>query len=152
MTRIFRPTWATLIWLALILIPVQFYLAGHGAFEFHNASSAAREDAWGAHAAVGTLIGLFVLLALLAAFAARLPRRLLTMTGVLFVLMLVQMVLAGFGDSSSTRWFAALHPVNALILTGVTIMLAVRARPFLPIARLRPQEDRIAEVSPAGVA
>jgi hypothetical protein len=132
MARIFRPVWAILTWLVILMIPVQFYLAGHGAFAFHDAAASAREDAWGAHALVGTLIGVAVLLALLAGFAARLPRRLLGLTGLLVVLMLVQMVLAGFGDSASTRWLAAVHPVNALILTGVAIMLVIRARAYLP--------------------
>jgi hypothetical protein len=134
MTRAFRSIWALLTWLVVIMIPVQFYLAGQGAFAFHDAAASAREDAWGAHAIFGTLIGLAVLLALLSGLAARLPRRLLGLTGLLFVLMLVQMVLAGFGDSSSTRWLAAVHPVNALILTGVAIMLVIRSRAYLPRA------------------
>lgn len=132
MTRIFRPIWAILTWLVVLMIPVQFYLAGRGAFAFHQAARSAREDAWAAHAIFGTLIGLVVLLALLTALAARLPRRILGLTGLLFVLMLVQMVLAGFGDSASTRWLAAVHPMNALFLTGIAIMLAVRARAYLP--------------------
>ncbi len=134
MARIFRPVWAILTWLVVLMIPIQFYLAGQGAFAFHDAAASARDDAWGAHAMFGTLIGLAVLLALLAGLAARLPRRLLGLTGLLFVLMLVQMVLAGFGDSSSTRWLAAVHPVNALLLTGVAIMLVIRSRAYLPRA------------------
>jgi hypothetical protein len=132
MTRVFRPIWAVLIWLVVLMIPVQFYLAGRGAFAFHQAAASARDDAWAAHAIFGTLMGLVVLLALLAGLAARLPRRLLGLTGVLFVLMLVQMVLAGFGDDSSTRWLAAAHPANALLLTGVAVMLAARSRVYLP--------------------
>lgn len=134
MTRVLQSIWALLTWLVVLMIPVQFYLAGQGAFAFHDAAAAARDDAWGAHALFGTLIGVVVLLALLFGLAARLPRRLLGLTGLLFVLMLVQMVLAGFGDSSSTRWLAAVHPVNALILTGVAIMLVIRSRAYLPQA------------------
>jgi cell division protein FtsW (lipid II flippase) len=132
MTRIFRPVWAILTWLVVLMIPVQFYLAGRGAFAFHQAAASAREDAWAAHAIFGTLIGLVVLLALLTGLAARLPRRVLGLTGLLFVLMLVQMVLAGFGDNASTRWLAAAHPMNALFLTGTAIALVVRSRTYLP--------------------
>lgn len=132
MTRIVRPVWAILTWLVVLMIPVQFYLAGRGAFAFHQVAASSREDMWAAHAIFGTLIGLVVLLALLTGLAARLPRRWLGLTALLFVLMLVQMVLAGFGDSPSTRWVAAVHPVNALILTGTAVTLAIRSRVYLP--------------------
>jgi hypothetical protein len=134
MTRIFRPTWAILTWLVVLMIPVQFYLAGQGAFAFHEATASSRDDAWAAHAAFGSLIGLVVILVLLTGLAARLPRRLLGMTGLLFVLMLVQVALAGFGDSASTRWLASVHPVNALLVTGVAVSLAIRGRAYLPRA------------------
>lgn len=136
MTRVFRSIWASLVWLVLLMFPIQFYLAGHGAFAFHLASATGREDAWGAHALFGSLIGLLILLALLCGLAANLPRRLLGLTGLFFLLMLVQTFLAGLGDDASTRWIAALHPANGLILTGVGLLLAVRARPYLPISRL----------------
>jgi hypothetical protein len=147
MTRIFRSIWAMLTWLIVLMIPIQFYLAGRGAFAFHQAAASARSSAWDAHALFGTLIGLVALLALLTGLAARLPRRLLGLSALLFVLMLVQMVLAGFGDSASTRWLAAVHPVNALILTGVAVLLAVRARVYLPVPLGgRPQTEQAAPV------
>jgi hypothetical protein len=137
MTEVLRSIWAVLIWLFLVMIPIQFYLAGHGAFEFHTHSLTGREDAWGPHAAFGTIMALVTLLALVFALAGRLPRRILMFSGALFVFMIIQLILAGFGDSSSTRWIAALHPVNALIVTGLGIMLAMRARPFLPFGPWR---------------
>jgi hypothetical protein len=127
-----------LAWLFVILIPIQFYLAGHGAFEYHNTAAKARTDAWGAHAGVGDLMLLISLLALLVALAGRLPRRLLIFAGALFVFMVIQLLLAvAFGDNTSTRWIAALHPVNALIVTGLGGMLAVRARQYLPFGPWR---------------
>jgi uncharacterized membrane protein len=100
----------------------------------------------------GTLMGLVVLLGLLAGLAARLPRRLLGLTGLLFVLMLIQMVLAGVGDSESMRWLAAAHPVNALLLTGVAIALAIRSRVYLPGSLGRSDSAREAESrTPVGV-
>jgi cell division protein FtsW (lipid II flippase) len=137
------------MWLVVLMIPVQFYLAGRGAFAFHEAASSSREDAWAAHAIVGTIIGLVVLLGLIAAFAARLPRRWLGLTGLLFVLMIVQMALAGFGDDSSTRWLAAVHPVNALLLTGLAVVLAIRARVYLPraLGGTAPESEELARAS-----
>lgn len=135
MIGVFRSIWAGLIWLIVLMIPVQFYLAGRGAFAFHLGSAGGREDAWAAHAVFGSLIGTVVLLATLSGAVAKLPRPLLGMTGLLFVLMLVQVILAGFGDDSSTRWVAALHPVNGLMLTVVALVLAVRARAHLPFGR-----------------
>src|SRR3954453_23296856 len=110
MTRVARSIWAVLIWLFLVLIPIQFYLAGRGAFELDEKLKSTREDAWAAHAAVGDIIGLVVLLALIAALGGRLPRNLLWHMGALFVLMVIQAFLPGLGDASSTRWIAALHP------------------------------------------
>jgi hypothetical protein len=149
-TRGARSVWAVLVWLVLFILPVQFYLAGFGAFGFHDTTKTAREDAWGPHAIVGTLIGLLVLLILVSALSGRLPRPTLMLVGGLFVAMLVQMILPGFGDSSSTRFIAALHPANALLITGLTMALAIRARRYLPIKRFRTDDDAPAEVSLGG--
>lgn len=147
MTRVFRSIWSVLAWLFLIGIPVQFYLAGHGAFSYHLTAASGRADAWNAHAAFGTLLALISLLVLLTAFAARLPGLLLRLSGALFFFMIVQLLLAGFGDSGSTRWIAALHPVNGLIVTGLGIMLAIRARAYLPVASWRGSRDELGTAS-----
>jgi Family of unknown function (DUF6220) len=136
MIKVFRAIWAGLIWLIVLLIPIQFYLAGRGAFAFRLGSATGREDAWTAHAIFGSLIGVVVLLAMVSGAVAKLPRSLLGMTALLFVLMLIQVTLAGFGDDASARWIAALHPVNGLILGVVALSLAVRARAYLPLRRL----------------
>ena len=47
--------------------------------------------------------------------------------------MVIQFLLPNLNDSASTRWIAALHGVNALVVTGLAIMLAMRSRPYLPI-------------------
>jgi hypothetical protein len=150
MTRAFRSIWSVLISLFLIMIPIQFYLAGHGAMEGANVATHVGDKgihitrtimstAWDPHSAFGTLMLLVSLLILLVALGARLPRRLLGMTAGLFVLMVIQaIVLGAFNDSSSTRWIAAIHPVNALVIIGLAIALMVRGREYLPIARFRP--------------
>lgn len=133
-----RAVWVTIIWIFLILIPIQFYLAGHGAFEFHNTTAAGRDTAWDPHRTLGDIMVLISLLQLLLGLAARLPRGLLFRSVGLFVLMVLQYVLAGLGDTVSTRFIAALHPVNALAITGLALGLVILSRPYLPIARFRP--------------
>ncbi len=138
MTNALRSIWATLIVLFIVAIPVQFYLAGHGAMEGAHAadkSIAVMKNAWDPHTALGTLMLLVSLLILLVALAARLPRPVLGHTAGLFVSMVVQFVLPLLNDSASTRWIAALHALNALLVTGLAFMLLVRARPYLPIGR-----------------
>ncbi|MGI8825818.1 MAG: DUF6220 domain-containing protein [Chloroflexota bacterium] len=133
-----RAVWASILWLFVILIPIQFYLAGHGAMEGAHAadkSIAVMKTAWDPHAAFGTLMLLISLLALLLALACRLPRRLLGLTAALFVFMIIQFFLPFLNDSASSRSIAALHGVNALIVTGLALAVAVPARSYLPMAR-----------------
>ncbi len=132
---ILRTVWAALIWLFVIMIPVQFYLAGHGAMEGAHAADKAiapMKTGWDPHMAFGTLMLLVSLLILLAALASRPPGRLLGMSIGLFGLMVIQLLLPGFNDAASTRWIAALHGVNALLLTGLAIGLLIRTRPYWP--------------------
>jgi Family of unknown function (DUF6220) len=143
MTRVLRSIWAVLIVLFVVMIPIQFYLAGHGAMEGAHAADkgiGVMKTAWDPHSAFGSLMALVSLLILLAGLAARLPRRLLIFTTALFVFMIIQLVLPGFNDSASTRWISALHAVNALIVTGLAIMLVIRGWPYFPIGNARGQE------------
>jgi hypothetical protein len=137
MSNALRITWMLVVLIFLLLIPVQFYLAGHGAFEFHNSTASGRDASWDPHRALGNLLLLISLLQLLLALAARLPRPLLFRAVGLFVLMIVQYVLAQLGDSVSTRWLAAFHAVNALAITGAAIGMVLEGRSYLPIARFR---------------
>jgi Family of unknown function (DUF6220) len=130
LTRGARSTWSVLVWLVLCMLPIQFFLAGYGAFAFKHGTTNAHDSDWNAHMAFGSIIGLVVILVLIAGLLGRLPRRLTGMTVGLFVLMIVQIVLAEVGDSVS--WIGALHPVNALLITGLTMGLAIRAREYLP--------------------
>jgi heme A synthase len=120
------------------MLPIQFYLAGYGAFSFTHGTKTTYDNHWGAHMAFGTIIGLVILLTLLAGLAGRLPRQLTGMTVALFVLFIVQFVLGVVGDSASL--IAALHSVNALLITGLTMSLALRARAYLPFDRFRSAE------------
>jgi hypothetical protein len=77
---------------------------------FKNADSFA-----GLHAVNGYLIGINILILLLLSFGSRYGRRTIIMTGVLFVLLLIQIVLA----RTPAPALAGLHGVNALILVGL---------------------------------
>jgi hypothetical protein len=137
MTSALRSIWAVLMLLFVILIPIQFYLAGHGAMEGAHAASKSivgMKTAWDPHSALGDIMLLLSLLCLLAALAARLPGRLLQMAGGLFVFMIIQLVLAQLNGSASTRWLAAVHGVTALVVTGLAVSLVIRSRPYWPIA------------------
>jgi Family of unknown function (DUF6220) len=141
--RVLRSIWAILVWLFVALLPIQFYLAGHGAMEGAHAADKnihVMSTAWDPHSALGTIMGLLAILILILGLASRLPRPIPGHTGGLFVAMLVQFILPFFNDSASTRWIAALHGLNALVVTGAAVTLALRARPWIPIARFRTEE------------
>jgi hypothetical protein len=108
-------------------VVVQVGLAGLGAF--HTVSKnddgpLAKEKAgdwFGAHAAVGYLLVLLSLLLLIAALAAR-DGRLRRGAGLLFGLMIVQVLLAWLGSGVWALGF--LHPINALAIFALSAMLA----------------------------
>jgi hypothetical protein len=69
----------------------------------------------GLHAVNGDLIGLTLLIMLGLSFGSRYPWRTTILTGVLFVLLVVQLVLAHVGIPV----LSGLHGVNAIILIGL---------------------------------
>lgn len=77
---------------------------------FKNADSFA-----GLHAINGDLIALTILVMLICSFGARYPRQTKIMTGVLFVLIVIQSVLAHTGIAV----ISALHGINALVMVGL---------------------------------
>jgi uncharacterized membrane protein len=77
---------------------------------FKNADSFA-----GLHAINGDLTGLTILVLFGLSFASRFPRRTIIMTGVLFVLFIVQVLLAHTGIPV----LSGLHGLNALAMVGL---------------------------------
>jgi Family of unknown function (DUF6220) len=77
---------------------------------FKNADSFA-----GLHAINGDLTALTILVMVGCSFGARYPRRTKIMTGVLFVLLVIQSILAHTGIAV----VSALHGLNALVLIGL---------------------------------
>jgi ABC-type polysaccharide/polyol phosphate export permease len=111
--------WAARIFLAGLLL--QFYLAsaplfGAGSFQPHRMLGAA----------LAALVFLFPVLAL----AGRLGRQLVGLSILLAVLAIVQVMLPSL--RGSLPWLAALHPVNALALMGLSARLARNGRAAAP--------------------
>jgi hypothetical protein len=122
------------------MLPIQFYLAGYGAFSFQHGSTTAHDNDWGPHAVFGSIIGVVIILVLISGLVSRLPSRLTGMTVGMFVLMLIQFLLAAAGDSAPV--IAALHPLNGVLLTGLTVSVAIRARAYLPFGRWKSDAER----------
>jgi hypothetical protein len=95
------------------LAVAQFALAGFGAFgSFHKARD------WGAHETMGTVIGVFTLLVLIAAIVARPGRRHLIPAIVLFVLAgPIQPILAEAGKNDNVAW-GILHALCGVAILG----------------------------------
>jgi uncharacterized protein DUF6220 len=122
-----RAAYKYLVGLFFVGVVAQVGLAGVGAF--HTVSKnddgpLAKQKAgdwFGAHAAVGYLLVLLSLLILIVALAAR-DGRLRRGAGLLFGLMIVQVLLAWLGGGVWALGF--LHPINALAIFALSGMLA----------------------------
>ena len=111
------------------LVVVQFALAGYGAFSAFN-----KHKGYGPHELLGTIIGIFALLVMIAALVSRPGTRHLVGAVVLFVLAgPVQPILAGLGKDHGAWWGAvhALCGVAILAMCGLTSQ-KVNAAPSLP--------------------
>lgn len=126
-----------LAWFVFTVVLLQFFLAGIGIF----GEDAFGEEAIAPHAIAGLLMGpislLLLLLAAAAAFTGSLSGRRVGLTALLFVLFVVQFILGGPAQDISP-FVAALHPVNALILLGVSYTLA-RGRRLSQMAEAGPE-------------
>jgi Family of unknown function (DUF6220) len=113
-------------------VVVQVALAGYGAF---NATSKAEdngsvtksavENGFDAHAILGTVILVTMLLLVVAAALGRLGSRWLQWSGALFLLGILQLLFAALGDAVPALGF--LHAVNALAIYAVSALAAHRA-------------------------
>jgi hypothetical protein len=109
---------AVLAWLFVAAVAVQVFLAGM--FSFGDQSFRAT------HAEFGfTWVGFAALGVLVSALLARPGRRQVGLAALLIVLYIVQASLPGFRTTSVP--VAALHPVNALLVFGLGVVVARRA-------------------------
>jgi Family of unknown function (DUF6220) len=102
--------------LFLIGIVVQFFLAGLAFFE--------DVDYWEDHKSLGETLGIIPILLIIVAIVGRLPSRLIGMSVVLLVLWVVQILLPDFDNG----YIAALHPLNALLLMGLSDQIGGQIR------------------------
>ncbi|MBI2762277.1 MAG: hypothetical protein HYX54_00750 [Chloroflexi bacterium] len=108
-------TW--LAWLFVAAVLVQVFLAGLAIF--------GATDGFGLHVDFGyTVIGLITLGVLLTAVAGSLSRREIGLSLLLLVLYVVQTALPAARASAPV--IAALHPVNALVLFALGLIIARR--------------------------
>ena len=117
MQRTMARLYTGLAWVILAGLLFQFYLAGTALFG---------ATTFEAHRSLGMALVLPVVALLLLAVAGRMGRRLISISALLLVLTVVQILLPGLRDNVS--WVAALHPVNALALGGVTSLCARAGR------------------------
>jgi hypothetical protein len=110
--------------LLMLQFLLQLYFIAGAIFTIVNANDSAKDvyaafknaDGFaGLHAVNGYLVGINLLILLGLAFAARFPWRTTILTGVLFVLLLLQILLAHTGIPA----LSALHGINALIMVGL---------------------------------
>lgn len=120
--------WAARVFLAGLLI--QFYLAsaplfGAGSFQPHRM--------------LGSGLTVVAILFPVLALAGRLGRQLVGLSILLVVLVIVQMGLPSLRGAAP--WIAALHPINALVLMGVSARISrsgrAEARPLTPADALK---------------
>jgi Family of unknown function (DUF6220) len=114
---------ATLLMLAVV---AQFFLAASGAFD-----TAPNDESFKPHRALGYGIVLFAVLMTILAAAARLPGRLIGLTGLVAGLAAVQGVIGAiakaFGGTGGELVFG-LHAVNALVIVAVIRTVTREAR------------------------
>ena len=122
MIRIAR--WAHLVaaWLFAAGILLQGYLAGAALPQLNGSGN------FETHISVGYTIGILVLVVLVAALLGRLPRAQIGWSALLLVLYVVQTSLPYLRADSPA--IAALHPLNAMVLLVLAVVVAVRARSF----------------------
>ena len=121
---IFRKAYSVFGALLMLQFFLQLYFIAGAIFTIFSANDNANDvyasfknaDGFaGLHAINGYLTGINILILLGLAFGSRFPRRTIILTAVLFVLLVLQIVLARMPVPP----LAALHGINALILVGL---------------------------------
>ena len=109
----------------VVSIVVQVFLAGAAIANLGGSGDFATHREFGF-----TAVGIVALSVVVTALLARLPRREVGWTALLFVLYIVQTSLPGLKSVSPA--FGALHPVNALFLFGLSFWYARRVWRGMP--------------------
>lgn len=125
-------TWAragylVVAWVFVAFVLTQVFLAGLSIF--------VGPSSWARHVAFGQLFSYLCVALLILAFVGRLPSLMIGLTMLLSLLYGLQWLLIEIPRSMGMLALSALHPVNALIIFGVSLWLARRSLRFVP--RLR---------------
>jgi hypothetical protein len=107
--------WLARIFLAGLLL--QFYLAGSALFGV---------ESFEPHRMLGYALTMLVILFPVLALVGRLGRQVIGLSMLLVFLTIVQVMLPSLRGNAS--WIAALHPVNALALMGISARLGRNGR------------------------
>lgn len=127
-----RKVFAGLATVLVLVVVAQFYFAASGAFD-----TAPNDESFQAHRALGYGIVLLAVLLTIVAALARMPGRLIGMTGLVAGLGvgqgLIRAIAAAFNDTGDTTTTAGklvfgLHAINGLIILAVAGTVARRAR------------------------
>lgn len=119
MSRLSRLVYLFAAWLFVAGVLTQVFLAGMVVV--------AGQMGWNAHAGLGHLLGLPLLIMLVSMYLGRLPGSVKRLTWLLFVVYLVQADVIIF-MRSSLPVVSAFHPVLALVDFALGLSLALRAR------------------------
>ncbi len=127
-----RKAFTGLAILLLLAVVAQFFLAASGSFD-----TAPNDESFQPHRVLGYGIILVAVVATIVAATARMPGRLIGMSGLVAGLSLVQSVIrviaGAFGDTGDTTTTAGqlvfgLHAVNGLVIVAVIGMIVWQAR------------------------
>jgi hypothetical protein len=116
----------TLVHAFLGLAALQFFLAGLGVFRNNPdpGKKIIESSTFDPHRIVGDIASLVAILILVMAL---ITRRQIQLASALFVLMIIQNLLAGLGED--TPVFGALHALNGVLLLAIGTILLLRLRP-----------------------
>lgn len=131
-----RKTFAGLAALQVVVLAAQFFLAASGAFD-----TAPREEAFQPHRALGYGIVLLATLLTILAALARMPRRIIGMTGLMAALAAVQGLIRAIasalddgGGTAAGHLVFGLHAVNAMVIVALAMNVARSARVLSTVA------------------
>jgi Mn2+/Fe2+ NRAMP family transporter len=116
--------WRTLIGLIAAACVVQIFLAGRGAFGIHGGAKLDDQKSFDPHRALGEIIGLLAVLALVASIAYWRDKRLI---GVTFALAFMAEILQHLFALPKHPWVAGLHALDGVAILGLSAYLAHRA-------------------------
>jgi uncharacterized membrane protein len=126
-----KVAFAIVAWLFVAAIVVQVFLAGVGLF-------VRGFDTFSYHRALGWLLHLGPLVVILLAWGAHPGRTTMWLSGLLILLVGIQPFLPAMRDDQP--FVAALHPVNALAIFAVGLVIALRATTLARSATEAPAE------------